>query len=105
MSGDASLTIPCACNWLSCQLRVTLMEEDGTGSVELIVPRRTLLERIRKAWRYVIGGEPPVAEVCLTKEQVHQLKQVLVGNEYIDWKREYTAQRDRELARLPESRL
>ena len=97
---DPSLTLQCACYWLSCQLRVTLFEEDGTGSVELILPRKTLLERIQKAFRYLIKEDAlPVAEVCLTKEQVEELRRFLDANEYLGWEKEFQGKRQEEFNR------
>lgn len=98
---DAVLTLQCADDLLSHQIRITLYEDDGTGCVEMILHRRGFRDRLRAAWRYLMcGSDCGVADVVLSKEQVFQLNQFLASYEYIDWKQSYEEQRKRELERV-----
>lgn len=96
---DQSLTLQCNCNWLDHQFRITLMEDDGTAAIEMIIPRRTLLERIRLAFRYIFGADRSICDVVLTKDQVTILRKFLFTYEHIDWKGSYLEQRKREAER------
>ena len=73
-SDDESVTVACTCNRLDHALRVSMWDIDGQSwLIEVTLPSVTLRQRLRRAWKYILGGEPSVADVVVESADIKRI--------------------------------
>ena len=73
-SDDESVTVACTCNRLDHALRVSMWDSEGKSwLIEVTLPSVTLWHRLRRAWKYILGGEPSVADVVVESADIKRI--------------------------------
>ncbi len=70
------IIIPCDCHWLDHIARFNSgynYDEDGTISIEILRPQRSFWERLRWAWKCVVGSESHIIDIGVSPESVQEL--------------------------------